>query len=71
MQNTENRINGYLEKEKVHTVRVADYLKDLGIFKETLKFTKQSKQEVPFYTKIKTKALAVINYPSMPSYSPI
>ena len=30
LSDTENRINAFLEEEKVHGVRVADYLKDLG-----------------------------------------
>ena len=38
LQNTERRINEFLEQEMVHTVRVSDYLKDLSVYTETQKY---------------------------------
>ena len=42
MQNTERRINEFLEQEMVHTVRVSDYLKDLSVYTETQRYLKQT-----------------------------
>ena len=32
LQNTERRINEFLEQEMVNTVRISDYLKDLSVY---------------------------------------